>query len=304
MTWNDIREVGNILFDLPFEATIKLNLTEERLARRHGRRIALDLIEAQIFDFSVSLAHAFSHSRDLFANNINLSPSSVELLIPWLSTSTPRERIQMVLQLDSLSTRFDLGRPLDGQNFQGELAVAAFALSAYRDLQMQPVSFVIRTLDLIDGCLEGRIKAWLRIAKAALLLAHLAVTTFSSPQPPNNASVQEEINRVVQGQRCTGYVSWNYDADKLKKLTTEALNYTAPGITEQERIMRTCTYQVVSRIVQGSPTQIDGIAGSNTSQSVNDYGRRKNLPGDIRDETLRAQLLQDLERHFKELEGR
>jgi hypothetical protein len=48
-------------------------------------------------------------------------------------------------------------------------------------------------------------------------------------------------------------------------------------------------------VAQGSPRAIDGLVGQGTKNALRDYAKMKNPPNDIRNETLRAHLLRDLQ---------
>ena len=305
MIWTDIRELGERQVSIPFEGTIKVGLGDDPLARADGRRMALDAIEAQGFEFSTRLAQAFVTARDALGSLVR-QPLEKEPLIPWLPMiESHGEPLSIELVVGGLAADFDLARELKGQRSDRGLTLATFQVSWHSRLQTRPIYVVIETVVLDGGSVVGWIKGHILIIVACTSLSvsatSLMVSVEGNPQTQewiSDVRFEHHINQLVQGQRCDVYANWHLDLASLRSLGTEMLNYAEPGLSAEEKALRVCNLQLALRVAQGSPRLIDGVAGSDTAQALRDYATTQALPADIRNETLRAALLRQLQ-HFR-----
>ena len=70
MAWDEIREWADRPVLLPFSATIRVDVADGILAEPVGRRIAVDIIEAQIGAFAEHLGLAFLHPVGCFSRRV------------------------------------------------------------------------------------------------------------------------------------------------------------------------------------------------------------------------------------------
>jgi hypothetical protein len=164
-------------------------------------------------------------------------------------------------------------------------------------VDVRPIVFVVDNITFVEGSLKAKVKAAIGIIT---VIAPLAVATFSVPQVQeylHDRQFERHLTQQVQGQKCEVFAKWQLDLGSLRKLGPEMLNYEEPNISAGERALRVCYAQLSLRVSQGSPRLIDGMAKGETNQALRDYAQRKNLPPDIRNETLRALLLRELQRY-------
>lgn len=291
MAWNEIRELVDVPIALPFVATIKVDLPDDLLKEPLGRRLALDLIEAQISAFGVAVGQRFLRQRDHIVGTI--APSSDEVaLVPWLVTNILDRRFAARQQSGYLVAAFDVNRPLGGQSARRVQEPAAIIFLSGPDFPMRPFAVVIEEVYLDEGSIWGKVKGTVEFSAAALVLAG---AVFASP-PVQDWRFEQKVEQTVQGQMCSGNAEWQIDLRYLDELVPESLNFEAHDISPEERTMRVCNVQLALKLAQGSPFKIDGIAGTRTKQALKDFAKSKGLPDTIDNETLRASLLQELQR--------
>jgi hypothetical protein len=273
---------------LTFEVDLELNLTEGFSPNPTIHQILLTEFDQQIATFAMRLSHSVLLTRDILQKRF-INPDFNEQFFPWLRRTFEEQKI--ILNQRQLQDNFEVTKPLIGQSHSGLLKVASFLVG-----ENVPVSIYIQQIVIKEGSIISKIKGFIAINGVVLILF------FGQPfyNTYYNGKVKEsKVEHIIEGIPHNLTIQWHFDIPDLQKLGIESLNYAEVGLTMEEKRNRVANVQLCLKLAQGSPEKTDGYAGALTKRAQKDYARSKNLPNDITDEALRAQLLKEVKLPLK-----
>jgi hypothetical protein len=297
MELSEIRDYADRLIVLPFRAQIEVDLPGDLLVTSVGRGLAMQAIDADIELFCAQVAREFADARRFFGA-FAIAAAETHSSLPWLPRRIGEiDPSALTLLLQQISSRFDFHQPLAGQRFEGYVEVASFPTSGYRQQPARPIVFMIEAVELEDGSIRSKIRGTLGITVTTLTLACGALATPPGQDIYYDWMHSRTIERAIRDQPCKTEASWKIDLTSLRREGMESLNYEEPGLSHEERFLRTCNVQLALALAQGSPQLIDGKAGSKTRDALALYSKQKGLSPHVQDERLRGYLLEELQRH-------
>lgn len=290
MAWDDIREWAERSFDVPIEGRVLINLPKGTPRTPASRRKALHLIEAEASRFCVELAQALATARETLGGYAARTNPRSQIL-PWLPFDPNRDApVALAQPVASFVRRFDVDKELAGQGEKNGWELARITVSISADLRMKPITIAISVIELSDGSLWAFITGALTATVATLSLM-LAAVGPPFEQDFKDIQFSQEMRELVKDEVCAINSYWKIDAKSLRGIGGQELNFEDEHISAEERKVRVCNVQLMLAVIQGTPFDIDGIAGPQTRRALKYFAEQYHLPADIRNEQVRGQLV-------------
>jgi hypothetical protein len=323
---NDLKaDTGELTwFEQEFDLFFRVDDPRDSFSESENRNIIKN-IEAALLNqlHLIAISMMESGKRIVALKNSGLDRKKHLEMFPWL----PWPGSVIVLQPNevgfALAKLFDLKAPLKGQKREG-LAINLGQISAVRFVIPK---FQVRQP---AGTYFGLRKNWWRDIKVTSPLAVIPIVRFELLSLEFEAGslwpkarvrkqfvasafallslgfVNDRISKGMdKGRQHTAYVQSlktaekgpavefcgaRWSLDKLRDLQEDALDYTAPGISEMERTCRGATVQVGLNKALNLDMPVDGKPGNRTHAAEQQFGRENKVRGTIKDESFRGKL--------------
>jgi hypothetical protein len=264
-----------------------------------------------------------SGKRILALKNAGLDRKKHLEMFPWL----PWPGTVIVLQPnevgDALVKQFDLKAPLNGQKKEGlgielgQISAVRFIMPKFqvkrpagtyfglrknwwRDMRVTspfaviPIArFELLSLEFEAGSLwpKARVrKQFIAGAFALLSLGFVNDRMGKATDKIRQHTAHVQSLKTAEKGPAVEFCGARWSLDKLRDLQEDALDYTAPGISEMERTCRAAEVQVGLNKALNLDMPVDGKPGNRTHAAEQQFGRDNKVRGTIKDESFRGKL--------------
>jgi hypothetical protein len=238
---------------------------------------------------------------------------SSKVLLPWLSPFTGIQ-IESSSQYSNFTSRFNMSEPLAGQSaVELDLNVCTVKVIArtYEELggigvEKSAIGSLIPDLLLMNVILDevhfqqGSLYAWIKLHIKILTLGAALLgpaVTIASPAITKGGenvvaamTLHQHIEAAIKSAPFVQYRNLMFSEDELVRTAGRAFNYEERGISKDERRRRIALVQLALRVNLNAGLVIDGELGPDTIQQMKEFGKRHNVPPDVRNPFFDAAL--------------
>jgi hypothetical protein len=280
---------------IPFEIVFKVEAEDVREERKQIVQRAESAIWTTLNEASLGVI------RNIGALKSGPLRGTTRDLFPWLSgdgsiaITGPSD-----FGSDLLKDLFNLDEPLVGQNVEEQNIPAAsvriipllvnlslgLELSGNRrDRELLVALFRITSVTFIEGSVWGWIKGNVEVLTlAATLLSGGAAVGYQpiADQIHHTTAINEAVQQPNRLSPMVRYRNFQINNSAIREAGARAFNFEEPKISDDEKRYRTALVQVALNADLKTNLVVDGQAGPDTHTALAAFGKRHNVPADVR----------------------